>query len=121
MKGLETLTRNFRRRLTSVLTNLSAKRKSCCLLRTLSNFVALCATRLCYSRMADRSILAISTKLSNDMHMGLARCELSRALSVDGGLTKTGDHTSVQRHWGSGVRISSGAPPILLAAHRLFS
>src|SRR5262245_37608440 len=70
MKASEPLTHNFRRRPTSASTNSSAKRKSCCLLRTLSNFVALCATRLCYFRMVDRSILAISTKPSNDMPMG---------------------------------------------------
>jgi hypothetical protein len=74
MKGLETSTRNFRRRLTSALTNSSAKPKSWCLLRIQSNSVALCATRLCYFRTVDRSILAIWTRRLNDMHMGLTSC-----------------------------------------------
>src|SRR5262249_29140207 len=75
MKGLEPPTRNFRRRPTSASTNSSAKQKSCCLLRTLSNSVAQCATRLCYSRTPDRSILLIWTNRSNAMHMGIASCE----------------------------------------------
>src|SRR5213080_4373419 len=78
MKALETLTRNFRRRLTGALINSSAKPRSWSLLRTLSSCVAQCATKLCYCLTADRSILATWTKRSNDTHMGLASRETFR-------------------------------------------
>src|SRR5262249_23036464 len=80
----------------------------------LSNSVAQCATRLCCSRMVERSILAIWTQHSNDMHTGLASYELSGRLSVNRNADDPKPHKSPDGRMGTHIHAARPGTRIFL-------